>query len=228
MEHNRTKRIEDVKNALLRFTTVVLVLVATAYAQTATPVVTDLWAIQARVEELKPKDAFETTAQYNARLASAFEVPHLIVTGSPRNTPFLRGSYYKEPKIDSPNEILSYTYLIPVDITQALLVDDRTSTVVATTGFSQAQAATPVHGTAAPPPANDAPPIDYRAKVGISFSEWLTLNSINLTELCRANYGACQRLTKIQKSGKGDFWTQDQYGKTVAWSFKGGKVVAVR
>lgn len=351
-----------------------LVLVACGSAQTPAPTVTDLWAIQARIEDLKPKDAFETTAQYNTRVASAFEVPttlnisvgdsgvsvhydadsavlavalktsrvpsilqalpalsasaefmndrhplhpesilecesklksertypasnaygkevmvresfmvtvglalygarwhvrepnlsrmsvsdyiaasdrakevqvfrlnmdpktaretvphlHLIVTGSPRTTPFLRGSFYKEAKIDLPTEILSYTYLIPVDITQVLLVDDRTSTVVATTA-AQPQAAAPIQGTNAPPAplSNDAPP-DYRAKVGISFSEWLTLNAINLTELCRVNYGACEKLTKIQKSGKGQFWTEDQYGKTVAWTFKDGRVTAVK
>ena len=356
------------KSVLLRLTPL-LMLVAGEYAQTAAPPVTDLWAIQARLQVLKPKDTFETTAQYNARLASAFEVPstlnvsvgdrgvsvhydadtavltvalktatvprilntlpeatsasaafmhdndplhpesvlecesklqsertysasnaygkevtvhelvrvtvglalygarwhirqpdltgvsakeyiaaldrakevqlfrmnmdpataretvphlHLIVTGSPRNTPFLRGGFFKEAKIDDPTAIYVFTYLIPVDITQALLVDDRTSTIIATTA-PQATATT-VLGT---PPSTDAP-VDYAAKVGISFAEWLTLNSINLTELCRVNYGACKRLTKIQKSGKGDFSTQDQYGKTVAWSFKGGRVIAVR
>jgi hypothetical protein len=66
------------KNALLRITTAALVLVAGGYAQTAAPPLTDLWAIQARVQELKPKDAFETTAQYNARLASAFELPSTL------------------------------------------------------------------------------------------------------------------------------------------------------
>jgi hypothetical protein len=274
-----------------RIITTALVMVACGSAQTtptAAPALTDLWAIQARLEDLKAKDAFETTAQYNSRLAAAFQVPstlnvsvgesgvsvrydadravltvalktsavprilntlptvsgsadfmndndplhpeavlecdsklksertypasnaygkevmvhesfmvtvglalygarwhvaqpdllrmsvtdymaasdrareapvfrlnmdpataretvphlHLIVTGSPRNTAFIRGSYYKEAKIDSPTEILSYTYLIPVDITQALLVDDRTSTVVANT-TPQVSASTP-------------------------------------------------------------------------------------
>ena len=136
------------------------------------------------------------------------------------------GRFSRKQKIDDPTAIYIYTYLIPLNITQALLVDDRTSTIVATTALQAT--ATPAQGTTPPPPSNDEPPVDYRAKVGISFSEWLTLNSINLTELCRVNDGACKRLTKIQKSGKGDFWTQNQYGKTVGWSFKGGIVIAVR
>jgi hypothetical protein len=104
--------------------------------------------------------------------------------------------------------VIADSYLIPVDIVQVLLVDDRTSTVVATT---------PLTTTPRTPKASD--------KIGLTFQDWLKKNSLNLDTLCHTDRYACNKLRKIQKTGNGQVWLMNQDGQLVLWSFMAGKVI---
>ncbi len=69
--------------------------------------------------------------------------------------------------------------------------------------------------------------------VGELFAEWLTLNQLNLTDICgkhkrgdnAMDYKAvCKRLSAIQDTGQGDFYTTDQMSRNIGWRFVGGKL----
>jgi hypothetical protein len=166
-----------------------------------------------------------------ATARGAVEHLHIVVTAVPRSAPFLRVSFSKDATIDSPTSYFNQTYLLPVEMAAVLLVDDRTSAVVAALSLApparQASAAQTAN-TPQSAPQQPRAPVNYQEKLGITFDAWLALNSINLDELSLSNHGAWNRLKGIQKSGKGDFYTTDQYGQTVGWKFKGGKVVEVK
>lgn len=160
-----------------------------------------------------------------ARAREAVEHLHVVVTAVPRPSPFLRASFSKTATIDSPTSYLDLTYLLPVEMAEVLLVDDRTSSVVAS--LPMRPPARQASATQTAPQQLNAP-VNYQEKIGITFDTWLALNSINLDELSLSNHGAWNRLKGIQKSGKGEFYTTDQYGHTVGWKFKGGLVIEVK
>jgi hypothetical protein len=65
-------------------------------------------------------------------------------------------------------------------------------------------------------------------KIGETFQEWLAINQIDLDALCRENKSACKRLTAIQRTGHGEFWSTDNSHQAFGWIFKGGKVVEAK
>jgi hypothetical protein len=70
-------------------------------------------------------------------------------------------------------------------------------------------------------------------RVGETFAEWLKLNQLDLGYICgKHNRGdtsmdfksVCKKLTTMQGTGYGDFYTTNQTGRTFGWRFADGKV----
>jgi hypothetical protein len=85
-------------------------------------------------------------------------------------------------------------------------------------------------------PAKEAPSADQKNPIAPhqlreKFAQWLTLNQLNLTEICgkhkRSDNSAdfksvCRSLTAILNTGQGDFYTKNQFGQTFGWRFFSG------
>ncbi len=70
-------------------------------------------------------------------------------------------------------------------------------------------------------------------RTGETFGEWLTLNQIDLGNICQKHkrsdklmdyQSVCKKLSAIQETGQGEFYTTGESGRTLGWLFNGGRM----
>lgn len=84
------------------------------------------------------------------------------------------------------------------------------------------------------PQESQSPPTDIRPhRLGETFSEWLGFNQLDLGDICgkhtRSDKGmdyksVCKKLSTMRDTGRGEFYTTDQTGRTFGWEFVDGKL----